>query len=41
MAQPVLMINEGSFTDYHRLGSTARIVSGGVGAAAPTDEKQK
>jgi hypothetical protein len=30
MAHPTLMINEGSFTDYHRLGSTARILNNGV-----------
>lgn len=41
LAQPILMINEASFTDYHRLGSTARIVINGVDTPAPTDEKQK
>jgi hypothetical protein len=39
--QPILMINEASFTDYHRLGSTARIVGGGVDAGAPAGEKQQ
>jgi hypothetical protein len=39
--QPILMINESSFTDYHRLGSTARIVDSGVDKPAAEDEKQK
>lgn len=34
---PVLLINETSFVDYHRLGSTARILldTAGTGAASP------
>jgi hypothetical protein len=39
--QPVLWINASGFTDYHRLGSTARIVENGVDKPAPAEEKQK
>jgi hypothetical protein len=35
------MVNERRFTDYHRLGSTARIVGNGADTPAATDEKQK
>ncbi len=40
MAHPTLMINEGSFTNYHRLGSTARILIDGVETPAVHEEKQ-
>jgi len=38
---PVLLINETSFVDYHRLGSTARILldTAGAGAASPPGSK--
>jgi hypothetical protein len=39
LAQPVLMINQASFTDYHRLGSTSRIL-GDSGDAPPEEKKQ-
>lgn len=40
MAQPILMINQTSFTDYHRLGSTSRILSDtGDTSAPPRNEK--
>jgi hypothetical protein len=39
MAQPILMINQTSFTDYHRLGSTVRMV--GVSPDAPAQPKEK
>jgi VWFA-related protein len=35
---PVLLINETKFTDYHRLGSTARIVSNAAPVGTPTPE---
>ncbi len=35
LAQPILMINRTTFTDYHRLGSTSRILGDGVDKAAP------
>jgi hypothetical protein len=38
--QPILMINEAGFTDYHRLGSTARVLINGVDTPAAHDEKQ-
>jgi hypothetical protein len=41
MAHPTLMINEGIFTDYHRLGSTARIVGDGSDATASPGEKRQ
>ena len=47
LAQPILMINQTSFTDYHRLGSSAHIVSGAdnapapPGAPVPPGEKQR
>jgi hypothetical protein len=35
---PVLLINETKFTNYHRLGSTARIVSDASPVGAPAQE---
>jgi len=39
--QPILMINESSFTDYHRLGSTARILGNSVDTPIPPEEKHQ
>jgi len=39
--QPVLMLNESSFTDYHRLGSTARILGNSTDTPAAPDEKHQ
>lgn len=39
--QPILMLNESSFTDYHRLGSTARILGNSVDTPAPADENHQ
>jgi hypothetical protein len=37
LAQPILMINQTSFTNYHRLGSSVHIVSGAAdGPASPS-----
>jgi hypothetical protein len=41
LAQPILMINERSFTDYHRLGSTARILGTSPDTPAPPSGKQQ
>jgi hypothetical protein len=41
LAQPILMVNERRFTDYHRLGSTVRILGNGADTPAAEDEKQK
>jgi hypothetical protein len=41
LAQPLLMINGRDFTDYHRLGSTARIVGNGTDTPDAPGEKQK
>jgi hypothetical protein len=38
LAQPMLMINQTAFSDYHRLGSTIRIV---VDGSSPPKEKQR
>ena len=39
LAQPILMVNETSFTDYHRLGSTSHIF--GADTPAPPKENEK
>jgi hypothetical protein len=41
LAQPILMINERSFTDYHRLGSTARILGNSPDTPALPSGKQQ
>ncbi|MGA9669388.1 MAG: hypothetical protein WBQ94_09280 [Terracidiphilus sp.] len=41
LAQPILMLNQTSFTSYHRLGSTSRIVSDGANAPAPPVKNEK
>jgi VWFA-related protein len=38
---PVLLINESKFTDYHRLGSTSRIVSDATPAGAPAPDSSQ
>ena len=35
---PILLINETSFVDYHRLGSSARILTEAAGTGAPSEE---
>jgi hypothetical protein len=41
MAQPILMINQTSFSEYHRLGSTVRLVGDSAGTPAPPKENEK
>jgi len=41
LAQPILMLNQTSFTDYHRLGSTARILGDSADTPAPPMENKK
>jgi hypothetical protein len=41
LAQPILMLNQTSFTDYHRLGSTTRILGDGDSTPAPPREEKK
>jgi hypothetical protein len=41
LAQPILMLNQTSFTDYHRLGSTARILGDSSDTSAPPKEEKK
>jgi hypothetical protein len=41
MAQPILMINQTNFTDYHRLGSTSRLLdSSGNPLASPSKDER-
>jgi hypothetical protein len=41
LAQPILMLNQTNFTDYHRLGSTTRILGDSDGTPAPPKENKK
>jgi hypothetical protein len=41
LAQPILMLNQTSFTDYHRLGSTARILVDNDSTPVPPEENKK
>jgi hypothetical protein len=41
LAQPMLMLNLTSFTDYHRLGSTVQILGGSSDTAAPPGENKQ
>jgi hypothetical protein len=41
LAQPILMLNQTSFTDYHRLGSTARILVDSADTLTPPKENKK
>jgi hypothetical protein len=41
LAQPILMLNQTSFTDFHRLGSTARILGDSDNPPAPPKEDKK
>ena len=41
LAQPILMLNQTSFTDYHRLGSTTQILVDSDSTPAPPKEDKK
>jgi hypothetical protein len=41
MAQPILMINRTNFTDYHRLGSTSRLLNDSGDTPAPPREDER
>jgi hypothetical protein len=41
LAQPILMINQTNFTDYHRLGAKSRLLNDSGDAPAPSEKNER